>query len=443
MTNPHWVLEIIAWVLGTGAVITTVVWGIVWTDVARSMRVIPTLRLGQILAAANPPTGSVCAVVPAHNEARVIAGFVRSLRAETYPQLRVVLALDRCTDNTAQLVRDGIAGDGRFEIVGIDACPPGWAGKTHAVYAGVTRSRAARDAEYLLFADADTVFEPGCIAASLALMRHRKLDLLSLISTLTHHTWFERVVQTAAGLELMRQYPLMRANGLKDRRAFANGQFMLFTRSTYDAVGGHAAVKGALLEDLALARLVLDQHRNPGVFLAAGLLHCRMYADWPQFRRGWKRIYTEAANRRASRLSVAGLRVRFLGSALPLWTLTCGIYGGFLAWGDLGKGLPLLGLWLVATLVWLGALVRIATVAQAPTWTAPLHIMGAWLTGSLLYEAASDLRSRIPTQWGGLQYDIGVEKGASAGPAGDTDPSTESMVAQRSGGVRNLGSEPP
>jgi len=124
LTNPHWILEIIAWALGAGAVITIAVWGFVWTDVTRSMRAVPTLRLGQTLAAANPPTGSVCAVVPAHNEARVIAGFVRSLRAETYPELRVVLALDRCTDNTAQLVRDGIAGDGRFEIVEIDAAKP-------------------------------------------------------------------------------------------------------------------------------------------------------------------------------------------------------------------------------------------------------------------------------------------------------------------------------
>ena len=443
MTNPHWILESIAWALGAGAVITIAVWGFVWADVARSMRAVPTLRLGQTLAAANPPTGSVCAVVPAHNEARVIAGFVRALRAETYPELRVVLALDRCTDNTAQLVRDGIAGDGRFEIVEIDACPPGWAGKTHAVHAGVTRSQAARDAEYLLFADADTVFEPGCIAASLALMRQRKLDLLSLISTLTHDTWFERVVQTAAALELMRQYPPMRANGLKDRRAFANGQFMLFTRSTYDAIGGHAAVKGALLEDLALARLVTDRQLNPGVFMAAGLLHCRMYADWAQFRRGWKRIYTEAANRRASRLSVAALRVRFLGVVLPLWTLACGIFGVVLASTDLAKGLPLLCLWLVATLVWLFALVRIASIAHAPAWTAPLHIVGAWLTGSLLYEAADDLRSGVPTRWAGLEYDLGGKSAGSTRPSADSDPGAESMDAQRSADARKLGSGPP
>jgi glycosyltransferase involved in cell wall biosynthesis len=377
LTNLDWTLELFGWSLAAGAVITTVLWGMVWFLVRHSGRVIPTLRLGQRLAAVDPPTAWVCVVVPAHNEQRVIAGVIRSLRAETYPQLRVVLALDRCTDETASLARAEIAGDERFEIVEIDMCPDDWAGKVHAVHSGVTRSRGAQDAKYLLFTDADTIFEPGCIAASLALMRHRQLDLLSILSTLTHDAWFERVVQTAATFELMRQYPLTRANGLKGRRAFANGQFMLFTREAYDSIGGHAAVKGAVMEDVALARLVVDRRRNPGVFLAAGLFHCRMYADWAQFRRGWKRIYTEAANRKAARLSVSAWRIRFLGTVLPLWTLGCGLYGAFLVSRDIGTGWPLLGLWLVATLVWLGSLVHVAMVARAPAWTAPLHVIGA------------------------------------------------------------------
>jgi hypothetical protein len=295
----------------------------------------------------------------------------------------------------------------------------------------VTRSRGAQGAEYLLFVDADTVFEPGCIAASLALMRQRELDLLSLLSTLTHDTWFERVVQTAAAFELMRQYPPARANALRHRRAFANGQFMLFKRSAYDAVGGHAAVKDALLEDLALARLVVRHRRNPGVFLAAGLFRCRMYADWAQFGRGWKRIYTEAANRTASRLSLSALRIRVLGTVLPLWTLGCGLYATLLVLRDIRTGWSLLGLWLVATLVWLGALVRVAAVAHAPPWTAALHVIGAWLTGSLLKEAADDLRSGRPTQWGGREYDLGVTKTASARLGGVSGPTEESTQAPR------------
>ena len=205
------------------------------------------------------------------------------------------------------------------------------------------------------------------------MMRHRKLDLLSLLSTLSHDAWFERVVQTAAVFELLRQYPLTRANARGDRRAFANGQFMLFTRDAYRAIGGHASVKHALLEDLALARLIEEQGRKAGVFLAAGLFHCRMYSTWAEFRRGWKRIYTEAADRDARRLGHSALRAR-----------------------------------------WLGTLVRIAMLSQAPLWIVPLHIVGAWLIAGVLNEAVTDIRSHAPTRWGGREYDLGGQQRADS-----------------------------
>ena len=412
MAIPHWLLISFAWVVSVGPVAMIVWWGLIWIRIEHSMWAIPTLRLGQKLAVARPPAGRVCVIVPAHNESRVIVGLLRSLKAETYPQLRLVLALDRCSDDTASLARAEIGGDERFEIVEIDSCPINWSGKVHAVHEAMTRSRVAADSEYLIFADADTVFSPSCIASSLALMRHRNLDLLSLLSTLTQDTWFERVVQTAAAFELMRQYPLTLANAVKDRRAFANGQFMLFKRDAYKAVGGHAAVKDALLEDLALARLIETKGRKAGVFLAAGLFHCRMYADWLQFRRGWKRIYVEAANRKARRLSLSAWRVRWFGAILPVWLLGAGACGALIVPHDTQLGWTLLGLSLVAVLLWVGALGRICAVGRAPVWTAPLQIIGAWLTANLLGEAASDLRSCKPTSWGGREYDPRTKKRA-------------------------------
>ena len=408
MTFPDWFLVTYGGFLAFGAIATILVWGVVWSRVGQSLRGVPTLRFGQALARANPPAGRVCVVVPAHNESRVIATLIRSLRAETYAHLRVVLALDRCTDDTSSLARAEIAGDERFEIVEIDACPADWAGKVHAAHSGVTRSQGAADAEFLLFADADTAFAPECIASSLALMRERRLDMLSLLSTLTYEAWFERVVQPAATLELMRQYPLSLANARIDRRAFANGQFMLFTREVYDAIGGHAAVKGALLEDLAFARRVQANERNTGVFLADGLFRCTMYADWPQFRRGWKRIYTEAADRKPKRLDASARRIRWMGTLLPVWMLGAGPVGVLLIPRNPAIGWALFALWAIAMLVWLGSLARIARLAHAPAWTAPLHLVGAWLTAGLLAEAASELRSRTPTRWGGREYDLGV-----------------------------------
>ena len=408
MSFSHSLLIGYGWFLGVGAVAAIVLWQIVWMRVGRATHGVPTLRVGQALAAARPPSGRVCVVVPAHNESRVIANLVRSLRAETYRDLAVVLALDRCTDDTAALAQSAIGNDDRFEIVAIEACPPDWAGKVHAVHMGLTRSRHAPNADYFLFADADTVFAPGCIAAALALMRERKLDFLSLLSTLTYRTWFERVVQPAATLELMRQYPLPLANATTGRRPFANGQFMLFTRVAYEDVGGHAAVKSALLEDIALARRIDACKRAAGLFLAAGLFHCTMYGDWAQFRRGWKRIYTEAADRNARRLAHSALRARWLGTLVPVWMLGAGPVGLLLVPGSPVAGWTLVALGSVALTIWLGTLVRVAILSQAPMWIAPLHIVGAWLIAAVLDEAAADIRSRTPTHWGGREYDLGV-----------------------------------
>jgi hypothetical protein len=135
-----------------------------------------------------------------------------------------------------------------------------------------------------------------------------------------------------------------------------------------------------------------------------------MYASWAEFRRGWKRIYIEAANRKARKLAQSAWWIRSLGSIFPAWMLSAGPLGALVIAGDAHMGWTLLALWLVALLLWLGALVRISSLAHAPRWTAPLHIVGAWLTANLLSEAAHDLRSRKPTRWGGREYDLRTRK---------------------------------
>jgi hypothetical protein len=144
--------------------------------------------------------------------------------------------------------------------------------------------------------------------------------------------------------------------------------------------------------------------------MAAGLFRCRMYADWSKFRSGWKRIYTEAADRRPRRLAQWAWRSRWLGTLVPAWTQVAGVCGAVFVARGLAEGWMLLALWLFATALWLGSLARIAVMSRAPAWTAPLHIVGAWLTARLLSEAARDLRSRRTTSWGGRDYDLGVKR---------------------------------
>jgi hypothetical protein len=88
--------------------------------------------------------------------------------------------------------------------------------------------------------------------------------------------------------------------------------------------------------------------------------------------------------------------------------LGAGPVGALLVAREPAMGWMLLTLWMLAMIVWLGTLARILKLSCAPTWTAPLNIVGAWLTAGVLDEAARDLRSRTPTRWGGREYDLGI-----------------------------------
>jgi len=390
---------------------TGVYFGVVIHRVRRTRRRLPTAADGLGLPEPEGGWPALCVVVPAHDEADVIATLVRSLRDQDYPRLRVVLALDRCTDDTEAVARGAIAGDERFEIVIVEDCPDDWAGKVHAVHEGMTRAEGPGGARLLLFTDADTRFEPGLCRAAAALLLDRDLGLLSLLSRLSCTRWYERIVQPAAGFELVRLFPLDVVNRSRSPRAFANGQFMLFRRELYDAIGGHERVKDALLEDIAFARHL--KHRSSmlenaswGVYLSGGLLHCSMYRSWDSFTRGWRRIFTEAAGKRPRAMRKAAWRQRLFNVLFPLACYVSVVAGlvalaayEAIAIGGLGVGAGAVG---AGIYHWaLASIYKNQAVHRAWSFLFPV---GAWICAGLQSRAAGELASGAGTTWAGRRY---------------------------------------
>lgn len=410
--HPEWVLglgmptvtlDILMFVLIVGTIVSVVYWGAVAGAIIKTGKKLPTARDGIGIADRSPPGEKVCVVVPAHNEAGNIARLIKSLRAQDYDRLTVVLALDRCTDDTKGVAHEAIDGDHRFEIVEITECPDDWAGKVHAAHSGVTRSQHAKNAEVLLFSDADTWFDPACVRATVALANDRNLDMLSLLSTLDCERWYERWVQPATAFELARQYPLLRVNMDGERqRPFANGQFMLFKAQAYRDIGGHESVKGAVLEDIAFALRLKYQDKRGGLLMADGILRCGMYGTWSEFVRGWKRIYTESANREAGRLKRYAVRVPMLNAGLPVMSLGCGVLA--VVMGD-----PTTQIWagtlgVAGFVVWVVAVGLILRMSHAPLRQIFGFAVGSFFVGRIFRLAAKDLESGTPTQWGGKSY---------------------------------------
>ncbi len=420
-------------------VLLAVFWGVVSVRIAQTSSRLPTgmdgVEIAEREGVADCP---VLVVIPAHNEAGSIGPLIRSLREQDHQRFHAVLALDRCTDGTAAVAKREIAGDTRIEVVEIDHCPEGWAGKVHAVHEGLSRTRFFPEAEQLLFTDADCVLHPACLRATSALARDRGLDLLSLLSDYPAENWYEHVVQPTAGFELLRQYPLLRANRTDSRqRPFANGQFMLFDAGFYREMGGHESVRGELLEDLAFAREVKRVGGTSGAFLGGGIVRCRMYETWDEFKKGWRRILIEAGQRRSDRIRSSGWRLRMLGAVLPGLTLVLGVVSTAacaasdepVGWCALPAGIAVAGV--VAYAIATAKIYGIARVSRLAPFLAPV---GAWLVSGLMLEAARGLRSGKPTVWGGKAYHredraAGRDGAAAKRPGGGPDGGGETAGA--------------
>lgn len=398
-------LAILVGLLAIGAALCALYWCIVLYHVIRTAVLVPTLRAG--LRTPEPAGGwpSVCVLVPAHNEESCIRIVAESIRRHEYPgRLRAVFVLDRCTDRTRAILDEVFRGDDRAEILELGACPPGWAGKTHALHRGVTDSSGAKSSDILLFIDADTELRDGCVRAAVGLLKARGLAMLSLLSTLTYTRGFEYVSQTAAGMELVRQYPIVRANADRDRRAFANGQFIMLTREAYAQIGGHESIRGEVLEDVALSRRVFAANLRAGLFLAAGLFACRMYANSAEFDRGWKRILSEAAGRKPGRLRRNAWRVRAVGVLLPGLAVAALVSG--LTLGPAEDVLLRTALWAggIGVGSFLAGVLGCYASGRSPLWAMVLYPLGAWRVAGIMSRAAGDLDAGRPTVWAGMAY---------------------------------------
>lgn len=393
-------IVLLSFILIACSTVTATYWIIVWSRVWIMLREKPTIREGLAVQQPDEASPRLSVIVPAHNEARVIDACCRGLRAQSYPDVEIIFVLDRCTDSTLEIVRQHAAADRRIRILENETCPDDWAGKCNAARRGTELATG----EWLLFTDADTAFDPELCRAAVALARHRRLGLLSLLSDLTFEHHYERVAQPVAAMSLIRLYPLRRL-GDRPVRPFANGQFMLFDRLWYERLGGHAAVKDDLLEDLALARELRDAGGTCATFLADGMLRCSMYDSLERFRNGWKRIFIEAWRRRPRRLRINGWRLIFSGIIGPIFLLASLVLSPIMWWtGDtpLAIGLGLAST--IGALFMAMALDRIYQANGAPRRAVLYYPRGCLIVAGTMFEGANDLEARRPVHWGGKEY---------------------------------------
>ncbi|MDR3538121.1 MAG: glycosyltransferase [Acetobacteraceae bacterium] len=194
----------------------------------------------------------VAVVVPARDEAPLIAETLRSLLAQDYPgTLRVILVDDGSTDGTGDIARS--LADTRLTVLSGAPRPAGWSGKLWAVHQGIAE---AGEAALILLTDADIVHDPRHIAALVAQAERRDYDLVSEMVALACNSAAERALVPAFVFFFQLLYPFSRVNDSLSATAAAAGGTILIRDRALVRIGGIEAVRGRLIDDVALAAAV-------------------------------------------------------------------------------------------------------------------------------------------------------------------------------------------
>jgi glycosyltransferase involved in cell wall biosynthesis len=261
------------------------------------------------------PEPAISVIVPARNEQASLGACLESLVRQAGVDFEIVVVDDASTDRTAEIA-------GSFHQVRLLAAPPvpaGWTGKNNAVAAGARSTRG----EWLLFTDADTIHAPGSLARALSEARGQKASLLSYSPEQEVHGFWEKAVMPVIFAELAASYQPAQVSDPASPAAAANGQYLLVSRAVYQAVGGHEAVAGDLLEDVALARAVKRAGHRIFFRFGGDAVRTRMYRSFAQLREGWTKnlvlLFPSASRLAALRIAEFLLLAGAFAFTLATW----------------------------------------------------------------------------------------------------------------------------
>ena len=339
----------------------------------------------------------VSVIVPAKDEEANIAACLTSLLAQDHPDFQVIAVDDRSEDRTAEIAAGLAAGDSRLRLLRNTRLPAGWTGKCHALSLGAQEA----DGEWLLFTDADTAHAPAGLRGALTLATSRGVDLLTLLPALSAEGIWEGALQPCLGALFLSLFPPSMVNGPRRSMAFANGQYILIRRSAYDRLGGHAAVRGEFLEDIALARLAWGAGLRAAIADGASVLRTRMYRGLRALWGGWSRIFYGSG--RSGLVLVVSMLLNLVGTMLPLGVLVGSAVA--LAVGRLPAALwPLPALALVETALMFLCMGIFYRLGQCRLRSLPLHPVAAAVALGVLANAVRLRWFARTITWRGTTY---------------------------------------
>lgn len=287
---------------------------------------------------ASPALGwpEVAVVVPARNEAAVIGQSLGSLLRQDYRgRFRVVLVDDHSEDATAAIaerVAEAAGAARRLVVAEAAPLPAGWSGKLWAVSEGVAVAAAlAPEARYLLLTDADISHDAGSLSRLVAKAEAERLDLVSLMVLLDHEGFWAGLLIPAFVFFFQKLYPFPQVNDPSHEMAAAAGGCILVRRDSLEKAGGIARIRGALIDDCTLGKVIKEGPGKLWLGLTTRLISLRPYTRFGEI---WDMVARTAYTQlRYSPLLLLGalLGMAFTYLVAPLAVLTYPLHGSWIA----------------------------------------------------------------------------------------------------------------
>jgi len=277
-------------------------------------------------ASATERSEFVTILIPVRNEAKNITDLVLSLQAQQFlNKPEIIFINDSSTDETSEKLQEAKDGGAQIRVINAPDLPQGWLGKPWALQQGYLQTKG----EIVVTLDADVRLTSTAISQAIAMLGDR--SFISPYPRQIAKTFSERLIQPLLQWSWMSTVPLRIAEkSARSSLAVANGQFFLVRKSALDEINGFSAIANEVLDDMELARALINSGARGGVADGSSLAQTRMYKNFAEIKAGYGKSLWKAFGSKAG--SAGAIAFLFATGIAPVIAWFSGNPLGFFAY---------------------------------------------------------------------------------------------------------------
>jgi len=305
------------------------------------------VNLKDVLPLQSTAAPRVSLIIPACNEAGTLGPTLESVLALTYPNLEIMVVNDRSTDDTGIVLAELKKAHPFLQVLTITGLPGGWLGKSHALHVAGMQARG----DYLLFTDADILFEKSTLARAMSYMLDNHLDHVSLIFKNISPGGLLNTAIFEGMLGLLLLFKPWKAGNRNSRHYMGVGAFNLVRTQAYRDMGGHRKIAMHPIDDIMLGKIIKQRGLFQECLIGYDFVQVKWYASVRELIQGAMKNLFALYRFRISNVFFA-LLIPVCFQILPFWALfftkgvTFGLFAGAITVRlvSLAKGLSVIGL---------------------------------------------------------------------------------------------------